>query len=200
MKPTYLCIHHTAVKRTKTPQLFAVNRYHKEKGWSEQTSRLGWYVGYNAFVDVDGTFTQTRLVGEETYAQKGHNCTSWNDCSTVSVCFALNGNKEVLNAEQIETFRKIRNGEIRFKQYGGSKISAPEKVVGHRDLQINRDCPGKLLSNEYLRDLFIFEPTVKEDVRNGKNIRELQSILDRLRNTLHRLLITIENYYGRNQT
>lgn len=125
----YLCIHQTAVNRNGTPQLFGVNRYHKQK-WGMRSS-LGWYVGYNEFVDEDGTRTKTRVAGEETVAAVGHNCDVEERCDTYHVCFAAG--LEDLNPAQRKVLEEI-------------KKEHPElEVVGHRDLQDNRTCPGAII-------------------------------------------------------
>lgn len=168
----YLCVHHTAVPNNGVPQLHAVNRYHRDKDWGggwRQTapSSLGWHVGYNEFVDYDGTRTKTRVFGEETIAVRGHNCDVKSRCDAYHVCFA--GGNEPLNAKQLETWRQIRS------EFPSAK------VVGHKDLQGNRTCPGDMILNQ------VKNPG-KEDEEKERDIRQKQQLLDLLRHKLSLLL------------
>ena len=183
----YLAIHHTAVSREKqSNQLYAVNRYHQEK-WGMQSS-LGWYVGYNTFIDVNGSVTKTRSIGEETIAQKGHNCDVESRCDTISVCLAGNFNEELPNDNQINTLRKYI-GEIK-KDYPGIMVTF------HRHLQDNRTCPGILFTNDYLNVRIIGGTQVKDDSvdkEKSQKITQLQSQLDSLRAVLAKLMALLSN-------
>lgn len=173
----YLAIHHTAVARTNRPQLWAVNRYHRDK-WG-MISSLGWYVGYNFFVDYDGTITKTRRpMGEETIAQKGHNCDVPERCDTVSVCFALDGNTQKFNEAQVAAYRKLQD-----------RFSALE-VTLHKNLQANRTCPGKNISLKYLRDLLKVDPDNNSE--KAQKIAELQKQLDYIRQRLRAIFASLQ--------
>lgn len=168
----YLAVHHTTV-HTTGPQLYAVDKYHKGK-WNMK-SALGWYVGYNFFIDVDGTITNTRKVGEETVAQIGHNCTNELDCDTISVCLAGNFDVYMPNEKQITALQTLR------QQFPTLEITM------HRALQTNRTCPGKNITIDYLN--YIIDGTVvhPDDAEKAK-IKELTSILDTLRSIYAKLL------------
>lgn len=173
----YICVHHTAVANNGYPQLDAVNRYHRDKdwggGWKQPApSSLGWYVGYNEFVDVDGTRTKTRVFGEQTIAVRGHNCDVKKRCDTYHVCFA--GGNEPLNSRQLATWLKIKN-------------EFPEiEIVGHRHLQNNRTCPGDEILNQV---------TANEDAEKEAMIRQLQfRLLDLL---LQKIRVLKQKIYDR---
>jgi len=135
----YLAIHHTAVKATGS-QLNAVNEYHRGK-WNMKSS-LGYFVGYNYFLDYDGTITNTRRVGEETIANIGHNCSGSSDCDTISICFAGDFDNGLPVPAQIAAFRDF---------FLGILLKYPSiQVVGHRDLQAGRTCPGHLMTQPYI--------------------------------------------------
>jgi len=180
----YIAIHHTAVSRFEaTSQLQAVNRYHKEK-WNSKSS-LGYYVGYNYFCDVDGTITQTREVGEETMAQKGHNCIG-GSCA-ISIGIAGDFAQELPADAQIEAVRDL------LSELQATYPNVP--VVGHRDLQADRTCPGVLMTPEYIRVRLLGEvpPTPpdeearKEALR--KQLREVQiTLIGLLQEYVKRLL------------
>jgi len=138
----YLAIHHTAVSHNVAPsQFYAVNRYHKQKFGVK--SQLGYYVGYNYYIGKGGEMTQTRKHHEEATAIIGHNCTGTTDCDTISVCLAGNFNVEYPTQKQIEKVSSLY--KILKKHY-------PDiKVVGHRDLQEDRTCPGQLITEDFFR-------------------------------------------------
>lgn len=173
-----IAIHHTAVKNSGTPQLYAVNRYHQGK-WNMK-SCLGWYVGYNYFIDTDGTVTQTRSWNEETIANVGHNCDAPERCDTISICLADNYNETpVIDYKQYHAFTDLIR-DIK-KHY-------PEiKVVGHRDLQTGRTCPGAYITPEDINDFNSLQPNDTEDAEKAEKIAELQSLLDKLRKLLQML-------------
>jgi len=122
----YLSIHHTS-SPGDNPQFDAVNKYHKGK-W-DMMSRIGYYVGYNYMIEKSGRLRQARQIGEETMAQKGHNF------DTISVCLAGDFNVEHPTEAQKATLTAF---------ILDMKDKYPDiKVMGHRDLQENRTCPGK---------------------------------------------------------
>lgn len=175
---TYIAIHHTAVKNTGTPQLNAVNKYHKGK-WNMK-SRLGYYVGYNYFIDVTGRVTQTRAWTEETIANKGHNCDVPERCDTISICLAddYNVTREIKKVQADALDDLIAD----------IKKSYPEiKVVGHRDLQTGRTCPGAHIGNFHFTDWNSIQAADSEDSEKARKIKELQSLLDKLMKLLNQL-------------
>lgn len=136
-----IALHHTAVAGSGK-QIHGVNNYHKEK-WGMK-STLGWYVAYNYFCEKDGTVIQTRSNDEETIANRGHNCDTQSRCNTISFCMAGDFNKETPTPAQTKAFR----GFVHNMQ----QLHEGIKVVGHRDLQTNRTCPGVNISQQYLDD------------------------------------------------
>jgi hypothetical protein len=69
-----------------------INEAHRQR-WNFKSS-LGFYGGYNFFVEKDGTIKEFRAIGEETAAQLGHNF------DTISICVA--GNFIVKNGVPVE--------------------------------------------------------------------------------------------------
>lgn len=172
--PQKIVIHNTAVKRTNAKQFRGVNNYHREKGYP--LSSLGWYAGYNEFVDIDGTRTKTREWGEETMAQVGHNCDIEARCDSYSVCFALDGSTQTLNNAQIKTWREIR------------RVYPNAEITLHRDIQENRTCPGKLITSDYLENILTDEPLTNEDEWKRKNIAEQIKLIDTIVGLLVKLV------------
>ena len=175
-----ICLHHTAVSRDKQKsQLQPVNNYHKSK-WDMESS-LGWYVGYNYFVDVNGTLTHTRANDEETMAQVGNNCDVPSRCGTLSVCLAGDFNKELPTDKQIKTLqdliRKLDNIPIVF----------------HRDIQKNRTCPGKLFTTEYLNTVILKTNIIKPDTEDKEKEEEILRLKKKITtlNSLIKMLVSI---------
>ena len=142
-------VHNTAVSRSTAPlQLDQVNTFHKNKDWGggwKQTnpSELGSWVGYNKFTEPTGETTQCRIVGEETIANKGHNCAGTNDCDAISHCFAGYFAVEGMTEMQIQ---ELKDG------YHEAKAIWPNiKIVQHSDVQPGRTCAE--LSTPWLEDL-----------------------------------------------
>ena len=172
----YIALHHSAVNTN--PQVWAVNRYHKGK-WNMKSS-LGWYVGYNYFCEKDGTRYITRKVGEETIAVVGHNCNIPSKCDTISYCMAGDFNTYLPTDAQEDDFKKFIE-QMR-------KIYPKIKVVGHRDLQKNRTCPGRNIISADFKEWNLKEPP--EDQEKAEKIAQLSSLLDQLR-TLYQKLLSI---------
>ena len=176
----FRALHNTAVSYTDVKnQLWSVNNYHKQR-WGMK-SALGYYVGYNGFIDGDGTFTQTRLIGEETISVKGHNCDRPFTCDTVHFCFAFNGDREVLNQAQRKTLKRLYNGEINLKVTISDFDITKLEDKFHRDLQANRTCPGKLVTYNYIKDILKDETmSHKEDLDNLQKKLTLIELLKKL--------------------
>lgn len=90
----YISVHHTGGTLTdpyasgiKTT-LEDIDSYHKQR-WSDFRSKLGYWVGYNIVIRPDGSFVQTRLIGEEGAHTKGFNL------SAVGICLIGNFTKGV---------------------------------------------------------------------------------------------------------
>lgn len=166
-----IALHHSGVSRQSNPQQFdAINRYHKGKGYS--ISRLGYYTGYNFLIDGDGVITQTREIGEATGAQKGWNCIG-GKCA-ISICFTGNFDQELPSDEQIESAKEL---------LATLKGEYNVPVLGHRDLQDERTCPGVLMTEDYInrRLLGIVPPPSEAEKERQeelkKQLREAQSSL-----------------------
>ena len=166
----YLIIHHTAVSReTQKAQFFPTNRYHKQK-WN-MVSKFGYYHGYTHFVGTNGAITQVRGLGEEGMHTIGHN-----KSGNIAVCLAGNFNVELPNIKQVESLRKL------------IRDNPDYQIAFHRDLQINRTCPGNLFTKDYLKNV-ILQEVVKEKNEKQYQISNLQKKLDYLRELLKSLLL-----------
>lgn len=184
-------IHHTAVSRTQNPiQLFAVNRYHQKTSpynYLGKPSSLGWWVAYNYFIDVDGTVTNTRAVGEETIANKGYNCDVYERCTTISICLAGDFNRELPTDAQRVALQKLI-------------FALKREFVGitytfHRDLQTGRTCPGRLFTETYFMSSVLNLPTeAADDIEKRKRQLMEKKLRDALIALIHKLRLKL---YGR---
>jgi hypothetical protein len=169
--PKYLIIHHSAVSQKDQPiQLYAINRYHKEQ--FDMISSLGFYIGYHYVIDCDGTLTQTRKENEESAAVIGHNTDS------VHICLAGNFDIEVPNLKQLNTLKTILDTHKELE------------VKFHREMQVNRTCPGKFLTHEWLVEAYkpgIAPKTVDE--KKAEQIKAAGSIFDAIFALLSKLKI-----------
>jgi len=182
-----IAIHHTAVSRlSNSSQLKAVNNYHRNK-WNMK-STLGYYVGYNYFIDGNGDIYQTRVIGEETVAVKGHNCDIEKRCDTIHICLTGNFNHELPSDKQILALRKLLY-QLNDKY--------PQSInLFHKDLQKNRTCPGILFTKEYFRVRIMEENRVDSgfDIEKAKQI---QIQLDEARSLLAKLMLMIKRFYDK---
>lgn len=135
--------------------LESVDDLHRSR-WPELKSALGYWVGYNVVIFKDGKYSQTRLIGEETAAQKGHNF------DTVSFCLA--GNFSPLSPdrptfEQRTTLKRLISGlldkKTELKVLSNTVLDcSPLRIHPHRVLQPNHtECYGLALPDSWGRDL-----------------------------------------------
>lgn len=181
----YIALHHTAVYGNR-PQLYAVNRYHKKKWWMK--SKLGWYVGYNFFCEKDGTRTNTREIGEETIANRGHNCDAPVRCDTISYAMAGNFDGENPTINQVDDFVSF------IKEM---KLKYPDiKVVGHREIQVNRTCPGKLITESDIMNWNFAEPDPVNEDKEKEKIADFQRQIDAIRKLVAQLVALFRAKYN----
>lgn len=131
-------VHHSAVSRATQPlQRDPINEFHRTKDWGggwrqPHSSELGWWGGYNLYTEPTGERTQFRLIGEETIANIGHNCSTPGTCDAISHCFGGNFATEGMTTMQVEDLKK---------GFNEAKAIWPDiKIVQHSDVQPGRTC------------------------------------------------------------
>ncbi len=145
-----ICVHHMAGNLT----LKQTSDLHRSE-WPELPSELrpDLWVGYNFIVWKDGSWIQTRYIGEETAAQKGHNF------DTVSICLAgdFTYNKPTLSQQQtlVYLIHSLVETTAVFKTKPGTVINIqPTDIFPHRVLQpFHTQCYGNSLNNSWAREL-----------------------------------------------
>lgn len=126
MKPSAIIIHHVGYNHS----FYTVNSGHKKK-WNFKSS-LGFYIGYQYFINNNGKLFKGRSEEEEGAHKKG-----WN---TKSVGICLRGNLETREptSQQLATLRDLLK-DIQ------ERHNIPNKeIYAHRELSATL-CPGKHL-------------------------------------------------------
>ena len=157
----YIAIHHSGGTKSNplatgvNTTFHQINEAHKQR-WPDFPSELNpnWYVGYNFLLFRDGNLVQTRLIGEETAAQVGHNLDS------VSICLIGNFTKgvDIPTFEQKTTLRNLlvnlltTRQNVKIKQGCTFDLNA-SRIVAHRNLQLDTECFGSSLPDSFGRDL-----------------------------------------------
>ncbi|MCK4609423.1 MAG: N-acetylmuramoyl-L-alanine amidase [Gammaproteobacteria bacterium] len=170
----YIALHHTSSYNTGASQLNAVDRYHKSK-WDMKSTK-GWYVGYHYFMDAQGKITNTRDINEESIANMGYNCDRQETCTAISICMQGDFNTQHPTDAQTKAFKEfVHNMQQRFDGI---------KVVGHRDLQAHRTCPGKNIKKRYLDNA---SKGLNEDQLKADEIATKMLLITRLKELYARL-------------
>jgi len=169
----FIALHHTLSFNSGVKQHDAVNIYHRDKNWGTDVdpwyqpgpTSMGSYIAYNFFADVGGERTQTRAIGEETLAQKGHNCDVSERCDTISYCMSGDFRYQLPSNQQEADFLAFIS-EVR--------VHYPDvRIVGHRDLHAGRTCPE--LPQEHI-DRYNKKIPVEEQEKSDE-IERLQRLL-----------------------
>ena len=136
---------------TKNHTLEQINNAHKSR-WPYFPSELNalWFIGYNALYFPDGKRIQTRLIGEETAAQIGHNLDSFSGCLignfTKGVDMPTWEQKNSLRRDLIALLGK-KPESVGLKVKSGTQIDINvNRILPHRYLQSNTECFGSGLS------------------------------------------------------
>lgn len=131
-----IMIHHTA---HKTWNIYDVHNYHKNSN--------GWIgIGYNFFVEKDGTIYEARGFNV------GAGATNYN-YNSLHVCFAGNFEEEEPTKEQIKAGKEL-------VRYLISICPKTVRVIGHKDIG-DTLCPGKNFPLEEFKNLREGEPEMR---------------------------------------
>ena len=143
----WIVIHHSGgignnpLASTKNFTADTINKAHQAR-WNYKSS-LGYFGGYNFFIDAWGNRTQFRAVGEETMAQRGYNFSG----IVISVCLAGNFTKGV-DMPSVAQENALRELCKELPQV------APYNIVPHRSLG-QTDCFGTGLKDDWARNAIL---------------------------------------------
>lgn len=153
----WLILHHSAIEGNK-PQLEIINQSHKKRGFP--LSSLGYWTGYNWFLEKDGTLTRCRTeyeIGAHTVADDK---SLYLNRDGIGICLAGNFVTEKPTQFQMEALIKLTEEIIQRHPI--------KHIVNHRDVKKTK-CPGVDLAGMVLesleaprRDSLPFKPLTPE--------------------------------------
>lgn len=155
--PKYIIVHHTGGSDANPLQdssgftFDQCNELHKQR--FNFVSSLGWYVGYQYFIDKYGTVKQGRADNEE-----GAHTIGLNN-SSIGICLAGNFDATMPTPAQITALTNLLKAKM--AQHG----ILPTNIKPHRAFA-NKTCYGKKLADDWAKNL------VSPNVLN-KNISDL---------------------------
>lgn len=150
--PKYIIVHHSGgtdanpLQDSSNYTVEQCNQDHKIR--FNFISSLGYYVGYQYFIDKYGMMTQTRSDTEEGAHTIGKNLES------LGICLAGNFDATLPTDAQIITLKQFIKDKM-------AQYNIPiENVVPHRTFAV-KTCYGKLLADDWARSLVV-EKVVEE--------------------------------------
>lgn len=165
MKPQYLIIHHSGgtdanpLQDSSNYTVEQCNQDHKAR--FNMKSSLGWYVGYQYFIDKIGKVTQCRKDDEEGAHAVGKNKES------IGICLAGNFDATLPTNAQVESLRKLLSEKV-------AEYNIPlDRIVPHRTFA-QKTCYGKKLSDSWAAQLL-------NDSPNQKIVDQIKSLLKQIK-------------------
>lgn len=129
-------IHCSATRGDVDVKAATVDQWHKARGWSE--------IGYNFFIDLDGTVEDGRPVEKAPAGVFGHNATA------IAICYAGGLNAQ---GQPSDTRTPMQKASMAALVKGlATKYKVPvERILGHRDLSPDKNHNGKVDAWEWLK-------------------------------------------------
>lgn len=144
MKPLHLIVHHTGgsdanpLQDSSNYTVAQCNQDHKVR--FNFKSKLGWYVGYQYFIDKFGTVTQCRLDDEEGAHTIGQNT------SSIGICLAGNFDATLPTESQKTALKTLLEKKM-------AEYSIPvANIVPHRKFA-TKTCYGNKLVDDWAQKL-----------------------------------------------
>ena len=117
-KITAIVVHQSASNNPKHDNIETIQRWHKERGFTE--------IGYHFFINKAGVLFKGRDIQKAGAHVKGHNA------STIGICLSGEGEK---TPEQLKTLERL------LSELGGKYGLEKQDILAHNDLA-NTECPG----------------------------------------------------------
>lgn len=153
-KPKYIIVHHECPPQIVNGDRFdIVDNYHKSLGWGG--------IGYHYFIEKSGIVKRGRADNEEGCHTVGKNTES------LGICLAGNFDLEMPSGGQIKALGSLITQKK--QEYG----ILPENIVPHRKFANYKSCYGKLLGDNWARNLI--QNNTKENI-----IQQIKDLLDQL--------------------
>lgn len=165
--PKYLIVHHTGgsdanpLLDTSNHTFEQVNEYHRVK-WNFRSS-LGYYLGYQYFIDKHGRLTQARADTEPGAHTIGANN------SSIGICLAGNFDATMPTDAQFRVLQGLLKGKMR--QFG----ITVENIVPHRRFQ-PKTCYGSKLSDDWAQTLVKRDLLAELEVALGQATSLIQQL------------------------
>lgn len=189
--PKYVLVHCSAVDYNRAPvQFFAINNYHKGRGFPKST--LGYHGGYHIFTEKDGIERRYREDWEV-----GAHCNQKVDgvsmnFQSLAVGFAGNGDVQLPTQAQIDTLKKRINKWC-------AKYDIPKTnvfIVPHRKFTPWKTCYGTLLSDDWAYRLVEPKKPAAYEVLATGEIEMLHKKIDIIKQMILTLTILINKFLG----
>lgn len=136
-RPIKIIVHHTAsLSGPGNRQFDAVNRDHKARFGEGAKSRLGFYVGYQYFIEYDGALRQAREDSETGAHTIGQNN------SSIGICLAGDFDRQMPSSAQVEALVKLLRQKT---NEHGIPVSA---IYPHRKFA-QKSCYGSNLNDSW---------------------------------------------------
>jgi len=196
---TGVAVHHTGglasdrYAKTAGLTLRQVDNAHFAR-WPDFKSELGYYVGYTVLIFPDGSYVQTRKIGEETAAQVGHNF------DTVAICllgnFLLRPDGTPVESPTEAQKKTLHN--MLFWILENSNVQ-PGQIWPHRLRTVGlTECYG-YLSDSWARDL-VFREYFEKRISLLRQILSMYYILLDIRSRLRLGVLAAIGYGGGERT
>src|SRR3990167_2811105 len=140
----YIIIHHTGGTNadplfdTSNQWFWTVNEYHRQT--FNMKSSLGYYVGYNYFIDKWGAVMQARVDGEEGAHTRGYN-------HEIGICLAGNFDFTLPTQPQIDALKLLLERLV--DKHGID----PSNIVPHRHFAA-KSCYGRKLGDDWAQIVY----------------------------------------------
>lgn len=159
-KPQYLIVHHTGgtdanpLQDSSNFTFIQCDDLHKER--FNMMSSMGYWCGYQYYIEKDGTLYQARKDDEEGAHTKGYNSVS------IGICLAGNFDATLPTEAQKKTLKALL--EKKMKEWAIPK----ENIVPHRRFA-TKTCFGKKLADDWAQKLVTVpeapKPMTKDEIK-----------------------------------
>lgn len=172
MIPNKIIIHHTGGSDIFPSQdssnytVYQCDRDHQVR--FNFKSQLGWYVGYQYFIDKAGIITNCRKDSEEGAHTIGENK------SSIGICLAGNFDVALPTPLQIKSLKMLL--EKKTKEWGIDR----SQVFPHRKFAI-KTCYGTKLSDVWGQELILSSPKLNENGKIQEQISYIRQLIENLK-------------------
>lgn len=177
MTPTKIICHHSGgtdanpLQESSNYTVLQCNQDHKVR--FDFVSSLGWYVGYQYFIDKTGTITQCRKDDEEGAHTIGQNN------SSIGICLAGNFDVTLPTPPQIKSLTLLIQKKMKEWDIDGSQVFPHRKFA-------RKTCYGKRLSDTWAMELIspVSSSNLNENAKIQEKISFIRQLIENLKNLI----------------